>query len=483
MRVTQQGAFRNENSSPALKVNLINPYYDHFPGKKRLPGYSEPQVGLAYLAAAARTAVPDAQVSLIDQCVQNLDDERLLADLAQNCPDVIGFYSATLTLPRVGRIAERIKNVFPEALIVLGGPHISARPQDLPAAIDLGVLGEGEATFAEILNARFADMSLDGIPGTAQRIAGEIHPAPSRAPIEPLDSLPFPMHELLIEKGYRYQYPVASKSPCYLSVVAGRGCPFNCTFCAKSAVWGRTVRRRSPTNVVAELQAIGRLGVDLFSFRDDTFTYQRDFVLELCRLMIAEKLNMRWACLGRADQVDDEMAAQLAAAGCFEMHIGVETASAETLEHTNKKLRKVRMEEGFRLLKAHGIRPKGTFILGLPGENEATIRSTIRYAVRLDPAFCFFSCFIPYPGTTHYEEYRRAGFLLTDDYSRFNYHGEPIVQTPALSADRLGLLRRRAYRRFYLRPAKLWQIAGDLRREGGWFALVRAARSFLNVAD
>lgn len=465
-----------------VKISLINPFYDHFPGKKRLAGYSEPQVGLASLAASVRSVLPEARVEIIDQCIENISYNELLDKLTRSQPAVVGFYSATLTMPQVGQVSRRIKDALPETLLVLGGPHISALPQDLPEAIDLGVLGEGEATFAQLLSVWAVGGRLGNIPGTVQHDNGGIRLAPSRAPIAPLDGLPFPAHELLVEKRYRYQYPVASKSPFYLSVVAGRGCPFNCSFCAKTAVWGRTVRRRSPENVLAELQAIRRLGVDLFSFRDDTFTHQRAFVLELCRLMIAEKLDMRWACLGRADQVDGEMAAQLAAAGCFEMHIGVETASEETLARTDKKLKKFRLEEGFRLLKMHGIRPKGTFILGLPGEDEKTIRSTVRYAVRLDPAFCFFSCFVPYPGTAYYEKYRRAGHLLTDDYSLFNYHGAPIVQTPALSAKQLGRLRRWAYRRFYLRPKKCWRIAGDLRREGGWFALARAARSFLNVA-
>lgn len=467
-------------SSPV--VVLINPFYEHFPGRRRLCGYSEPQVGLAYLASSAAAAAPGVRVEIIDQCIENMSYDSLIKKLGRDKPDVVGFYSATLTMPQVSEAARRIKACSQETLIVLGGPHISSVPADLPASIDIGVVGEGEETFAEIVSRRMAGDSLDDVLGTVSKVDEIVRIQAPRGPIEPIDSIAFPAHALLAPKRYTYQYPTRSKSPHFLSVVASRGCPFNCSFCAKNAVWGRTVRRRSPENVVAELQAIRRLGVDLFSFRDDTFTHNSSFVSDLCELMINEQLDMRWACLGRADQVDDETADLLARAGCFEMHIGVETADVRTLERTEKKLRKDKTEAGFRRLKEQGIRAKGTFILGLPGEDEATIRRTVEYAVELNPAFCFFSCFIPYPGTAHYEEYRDKKLLLTDDYSRFNYHGDPIVESPELSAERLGRLRRWAYRRFFLRPSKLMQIFRDLLREGGIVSLARGVRSFINVA-
>lgn len=471
----------NASESDSL-VLLVNPFYEHFPGKSRLRPYSEPQVGLAYLASSIKNQTPSVRVKIIDQCIENRTDDALYETIKQTRPMVVGFYSSTITIPSVGRLSKRIKSACPETLTILGGPHISALPADLPAAMDVGVIGEGELTLANIVSKCTSGKNWKETEGIVYRNYAELVQSPRRAPIKAVDDIPFPAHEMLLEKKYTYQYPVRARSPYFTSLVASRGCPFHCSFCTKSAVWGDGVRRRSVGNVMAELGEVKKLGFDIFSFRDDTFTHNPNFVAEFCRNMIDKKMHMRWACFGRGDQVDETMAKQLAEAGCFEMHIGVETVNEKILQETGKKMKPARLLEGFGFLKKHGVRAKGTFILGLPGDDEPSIRRTVAFAKKLDPVFCFFSVFVPYPGTVHFDDYKKSGYLVTEDYSRFNYHGAPVISTPELSARQLQTLRAWAYRRFFLRPSKLFQIGADLFREGSVRSMIRAGRSFLNVS-
>lgn len=463
-----------------MRIVLVNPLYRHFPGSFGQPGYAEPPVGLACLAAYLREK-GDCQVNLIDNCAQNLTDDELVQAIVRRSPDVVGFYSSTLTIRSIGDTSGRIKEKLPAVKVIVGGPHISARPEDLPAQCDAAVIREGEQSALELLQAFERNDEITGIEGVScPGENDELSVAPARKFIDDLDSLPFPAWDLLRTADYTYQYPTPSKNKHFRAVLTGRGCPFNCTFCAKVAVWGQSVRRRSVANVLTELTQTQAEGIDLVFFRDDTFNHDRNWLNELIEGLETLPLPLTWSCLARLDLITDESAQRMARAGCFEMHVGLESGNAQTVaafKHTDL----AKLLAGVKACRRAGIRTKGTFILGLPGENETSVGNTINVAKKCDPDYAFFSCFVPYPGTAHFDEYRKKRHLTTDRFELFNYHGYPIVDTPQLSATALFQLRRKAYRGFYLRPRKAWQLLRDTILSGRFSDAGRAFNAFRNL--
>lgn len=463
-----------------MRITLINPLYPHFPGSSGEQGYAEPPVGLAYIAAYLRREM-GAEVTLIDNCAQNLPDDLLLDRVVTARPDCVGFYSSTITIDRVGMLASSIKQRLPQSKVIVGGPHVSAAPEDLPHSCDAAVMREGEQTIVELLRAFPDNSDLSVVNGVAYRdINRQMRVTPPRDYLPDLDDLPFPAWDLLRDEDYLYQYPTPSKSPYFRAVLTSRGCPFNCSFCAKTAVWGKYVRRRSVGNVLDELRQYQTEGFDLVFFRDDTFNYDPKWLHDLIDGITVLPQRLLWSCLARVDSIDEQTAKRMGASGCFEVQTGVESGNEQIIK-TMKSSTLQKFAEGIAVCRRAGIRVKATFILGLPGENETMVKQTIRVARSLKPDYAFFASFIPYPGTAHYDEYKEKGYFTTQDYARYNYHGDPIINTPVLSSEQRLALRRLAYRNFYLRPGRILRFAWDTLRSRRFDAAWRAFSGFLNL--
>ena len=416
----------------------------------------DPPLGLGYLASN----VPEGRrgdVTIVDGTFMRSLDE-LLARLSAARPDLAGIYFDTMNYDTGVRIARRLKE---EGVFVLaGGPHATVLPETIADFVDGVVLGEGELTFAEIVRREeFRDLS--GVAGALYRGEDGIVRNADREPVADLDSLAFPARRLLDMERYMaawHYLDILDIGIRGTTVVASRGCPFDCTYCQPTLcrIFGKRPRMRSARDIVAEIMELKRdYGVQGIFFHDDTLTANRAWLNELCDRLIADSPGVLWACNARADIHDDDIFKKMHRAGLRYMHIGVESGNQRILDEIyRKRIRLGDIGKTIASAKRAGIRAGCFFMLGAPTETREELRRTIRFAASLDIDEATFNITTPLPGTHLFEIVRGLGYRISGDYSDFNYYSRRAFEDPNLSNRLLGFYQKRALFSFYLRPRR-----------------------------
>ena len=259
-------------------------------------------LGLASIAAYLKQNNKDFDISVIDAWAERLNYEELKKRIAQTNADFIG---VSMVSPRYNEAQETIKicrQIFPEALIVAGGPHPSAVPEDTLKEVpelDACVIGEGEITMHELA----AGLEFSQIDGIAFRENDQIKTTKPREFIKDLDLLPYPARDIFPLEKYKTHPPYGRENP-YFSMINSRGCPFNCAYCSKD-VFKQTFRANSPKRVCDELEMlISRYNAKEIHFYDDDFTMDMQRAGQVCDEIIKRKIKIRWSCTTRVNLVD-----------------------------------------------------------------------------------------------------------------------------------------------------------------------------------
>jgi radical SAM superfamily enzyme YgiQ (UPF0313 family) len=477
-----------------LRVLLINPHFQ-LPIDTR----TTPHLGLAYLAAVSERRGDEARV--FDMDVENIR----LSDFAREYqPDIVGITSNTPQVKQGWYAAREIKAVA-DIPIVQGGPHVSALPEEAASRpeIDIVARGEGEETWVNLCevverakagNPKFqardlldpANKLLDGVLGiTYQTLDGKIRHTHERPPIADLGSLPFPAYNVFKMERYTSLQPAmdAIEQGKSFSLMTSRGCPYRCTFCSQS-VMAEKWRARSPENVVKEWRhLVEDLGAQEIGVLDDSANIHRPRVHELCRRLIDAKLNrVPWIPINgiRANLADEELLRHMKEAGCKRVAFGVETGDADILKAIDKRVTHAQIRQAFKNAKKVGLETVGFFIIGLPGDTEETMEKTIRFACELDPLVANFSMMTPYPGTKVWEQVHRSGgrMLVKDWQDYVFFEGKARYEMGATTAAVQEKKWKEAYRRFYLRPHRVWMT---LARKSTWQHFPRTLRMALKI--
>jgi len=236
---------------------------------------------------------------------------------------------------------------------------------------------------------------------------------------------------------------------------------------------------RSPENLVDEWRWLVRnQGATEIGVLDDSFNIDRQRVLDLCDRLIGEGLNrVPWIMINgiRANLADEELLGRMREAGCIRTAFGVESGNQEILDRVIDKHQTLdQVREAFRAAKAVGMETIGFFIIGLPGETEKTMDDTIRFAIELDPLVANFSMATPFPGTELERLVREKGRMLVEDWDDFAFfENKPSFEMEGLSAELVERKWQEAYRRFYLRPSRIFRI---IRRKRTWLNLPQTVR-------
>jgi len=460
---------------------LVNP-------KSRLPIDTRisPPLGLAYLAAVAEQR--GDQVRIYDGDVEETPLAAVVRDFE---PQVVGITANTTQITAAWRDAELVRSLC-RAPVILGGPHPTSLPEESAAQpfVDVVVRGEGEATWLELLSVLdigyrvvedTAQYPLSNIRGITYRDGdGSIMSSPDRAPIPvaELNEMPFPAwHLFKLERYTNLQPTVDQVDGPSLPILTSRGCPYRCTYC--SQIGPRRWRGRSVESVVAEWRWLVReQGAAEIGVLDDSFNINRQRVLDICQRLIEEGLNgVPWIMINgiRANIADEEVLGAMKRAGCIRVAFGVESGNQAILDSVvDKHLTLDQVRAAFKAARAVGLETIGFFIIGLPGESEATMDDTIRFACELDPLVANFSIATPFPGTQMYETVRAQGHILANTWDDFVFfEGRARFEMPGLPADLVERKWKEAYRRFYLRPKR---IARTLLRKETWLRLPRTVR-------
>ena len=390
--------------------------------------------GLLSLDAVLREA--GHQVTLAN--LSGLGWDRVRQLLAELRPEAVGISQFTHNRVESLRLARLAKELDAGCFVVMGGPHAThAWREQLQGhpELDAVVLGEGETTLLELLEARGAGAPLAGVAGIACREGGKAIQNASRAPIADLDHLPLPGATTGASIGVDFRRQLEF-------VITSRGCPASCLFCSSPLFWGRGVRFRSPASVVREIRALKeRYGLIYFSFRDDTFTADRRRVLEICRLLQEQRLHILWNCQSRVTAVDEEMLAAMKRAGCECIQFGVESGSPEMLKALGKRILPADVERAAAAVRRVGINLSVYLITGIPGEGEADLQQTVRLIDRIRPQDGQVSPLVYYPGTRLLANALRDKAVPADLFDQERCEGFLVRSDPFVERARLAMLK------------------------------------------
>ncbi len=408
-----------------------------------------PPIMLGYATAICRDL--GHSVDLIDAPALEISEEQTIARIAKRFPRYVIMLTSTASVQSDAGLAKKIAERTGAKTVAVGA-HATAVPEDtIKRGFDIVARGEYDYTIGELAEGK----ELGKVNGISFRKGNGIAHNKDRPLIKNLDELPFPAREFLPNKKY---YSALYKNP-FTFVLAGRGCPHGCIYCAGPQLMsGRGYRFRSPENVVAELKHLQEnFNFKSVLFNDDTMNVNKKHLLELCDLIVKEGIDMPWVAYSRVDSVDREIATAMRKAGCFLVKVGFESGCDEMLKSMKKGSRATteQARKAARYFNEAGIQVHGTFVLGMPNETAETIRRTIDFAKGLDLDFVQFSVAQPYPGTEFYHYLESNGYLRFKEWA--DYLDEegcitPIFEYPNLSRDDMLHWMKLAYREYYLRP-------------------------------
>lgn len=395
-----------------MKVVFVHPHGSNWLGdQKDISAVFNLMPPLGMMSIAAVLEKNGCDVEIIDCYGYPLSSEELADKIIAMHPDAVGFSCTTSSFLEGNRIAELIKQQRPDIFTVFGGAHactIGAELLDSFPAIDYLVIGEGENTMLELVQASFRNV--EQIPGVACRVDGKAFFTGKRELIKNLDDLPFPAYHLLPEFPKRYNLPLFSypKAP-NTSLISSRGCPYSCSYCDRS-VFSSGFRFNSPEYIVEHMAMLNRdYGIRHVFFYDDLFTFDRKRVARFCEIKAAKGLDVTYNCIARLEHVDAELLQLLKQSGCWQVNFGIESGDPEVIKKHRKFFALDEVGRKLKMVKDAGMRVKGLFMIGLPGENEATICRTIDYALSLPLDEINVTKFTPFPGAPVYKTIREFG--------------------------------------------------------------------------
>jgi radical SAM superfamily enzyme YgiQ (UPF0313 family) len=439
------------------EVILLNPpgdklyirdYYCSFSSKA---DYYWPPQDLIYLSGILDE---EFTVQVIDAIINKQTEDEVLSEILDSGVKALVFTTGTATMLSDLRLMERIKARTDIKIVASAGilPFIGEEFLKQYECVDALLLDfTSQDIRVYIRENGQVDVPLQGL---ITRKNGQYLKSTEKLPLT--YSVPVPRHDLFDYKKYRI--PIARRFP-FTVVVTSLGCPHNCGFCTAGAYGYRT---RDVDGVIEELRVLTRLGVKEILFQDPTFTINTNRVVELCSKMVENGLNFTWSCNADIKSLNEDKIKHMKAAGCHTVSLGIESGSEKILEKYSKKITTDEIKSTIRLLNAYKIHVLGYFIIGLPGEDEESIRQTIDLAKQLDIDFASFAIATPDVGTPLRKEALLKGWMGPEE-DVFDSTDFPVLETESLSKEKVWKLRSQAIREFYLRPSYLFKMVRQIR--------------------
>ena len=485
--IVRKGLMDAARSGDAVDIVLVNPptpdgalyiRTQHRVGRRTRENMVWPQVSLAQMAALL---VPTYTVAVIDANAERMRWPEFTKLLDKYQPK---YYLTQVTAPTLENDMYGCFLAKARGALTIGfGTHVTAIPRETLKpfpALDMIFVGEPDLTLRDLLDhlegkiderppeivklfeehdADYkpaingdGEVDLAKIRGIGYRQNGHIEVNLPRNFIKDLDALPIPKHELLPFDKYRM--PLI-RGP-FTFIVTSRGCPAGCTYCIKHVSYQFGLRLRSPEKLMEELWQLKEMGLNNIHMYADLFTVNREQVMDLCKRMIDEKIDIRWTCNSRVDYVDEEMLHTMREAGNWLISWGIESGNEQILKHAHKGAYPDKARLSLRWARDAGIKNWGYFIIGLPGETEETIRQTIDFAKELPLDIALFHVAAPYPGTPFFfEVVENEWFRPGTRWENVDMDEGTVLGYPGLSAERLLYWQKRAFREWALRPGPM----------------------------
>jgi radical SAM superfamily enzyme YgiQ (UPF0313 family) len=391
------------------------------PGFHVFSAFKLPRLGLPIIGTILRDK--GYEVRLFCQDLAPIDWTEVLSS------DMVMISTITSTAPEAYHIAKKIKEktrvLGRDIPVVMGGAHVTFMAEEaLDNCADFVARGEGEQTISELLswleNGNDA-ASISRISGLSYKIGTRVYHNENRPHLKDQDSLPTP--ELSLIKGWK-------KDPVIFPVLASRGCPFDCTFCSVTKMFGHRYRTRSPEKVLEDIKYYHRLYPRSWMFfYDDNFAADKKRAKRLLRLMLKNDLRFPWTAQARLDVVKDrELLELMQKSGCRVLYIGLESVNPQTLLEYNKRQSVEEMEGAIKILHQYRIKVHGMFVLGGEQDDRETVMQTVKSAIRWKIDTVQMVILTPLPGTPVYDNLAAENRITSFDWSQ--YDGHHVVYKP-----------------------------------------------------
>ena len=421
-------------------------------------------------------------VKCLDTQLDDLSPEQTVDRLVEMGADVVGFTVWTDFWYPVWKTIQLTRERLPDSKILLGGPHCGVYPRETleSSAADYLIVGDGEDSLLNLVRNLSQNRPVPDIPGLWRKDGDTVlPPKEDRSIIKDLTKIPAPDRLLLPYKRYS---SVLNAREYETTMVTSRGCPHKCVFCKMNV---QKVYARSAEQVVEEFKEIANLGITDIQIYDDTFTWSKKRVVDICMGILDNKLNLRWAIRDRVDRGDPEMYALMKKAGCYRIHFGVESGSKPILKASGKKISLEQAEYAVGLAKKNEYSTMAYYMFGFLEETHQDALKTIDFSIKLNTDYAVFAVLIPYPGTIIYNEALTRGILPYDFWLDYTRNPEPDFRIPHLieqhmDREMLIKLKDAALRKYYFRPKK---ILGEIRKLTSWNEFDQKRKMAMNIVS
>jgi len=391
-----------------MKVLLVNPPTNH----EHIP--ENPFLGLLYLASVLRKK---HDVWVIDFDALKYDWKQIRQRLLAEKPDVVGITCTTITYKNMLRMCKLIRKNLPSTKIIIGGPHVTAKPEESlrESKADFVIVGEGELALKQILK---------NLDGKEKIIWGK--------PIENLDNIPLPARDLLEPPINYYSGNLPRHLKPETVMLWSRGCPHNCLFCSNPIYKKQKPRFRSPENILKELKELKKMGIkEVFVYDDELVGMseeQNKWLEKICKLIIKEKLGLVFKCQGRCSKfVSIKTLNLMKEAGFKTIMWGCESGSDAVLKAIRKGISTTDIEKTIKLCKEAGIETWMFLIVGNYRETVADAEKTVKLVQRCRPDFVQATYATPYP--SDFEKICiEKNYIIEQDRSKWNTN-IPVIET------------------------------------------------------
>lgn len=413
--------------------------------------------GLLYIAAIAKQEGYEVNVFHPFQKA-NPSEEDITRRIIEFEPDLVGFSSMTNNFLRSVRVAESVKKAYKNVKVIFGGDHVGTFPSDIKnfPIIDIGVYGEGEQTFKELLG---DNVDLNSIKGISFVNGDELFVTPPRPRVMDRTQLPLAYRDaeiLLNSKVGALMYPAPTKQRGAASLLFQFGCPLGCTYCSATSLYGSKLTRSSADYVVDEMAELkGRFGINTAFFTDLTFNLNARLSEDLCGKIEKSNLGISWYAFVRPTSpkntpiLQDSTLEAMVAAGCSKIGFGIESIESSAMQDYHRPTSLENDELTLRTMDRLGALSKVFLIIGHPEEKPEYYQQLVDVLKRLTPDEVRISFLTPFPGTDYWNMLQQKKVrLLTTDYNQFTTFN-PVLKMKHINSDELVSYRRKILREYY----------------------------------
>lgn len=371
-------------------------------------------IGLGYIAAVLQKN--GHEVDIFNQDMHHYPENHLEEYLSSHYFDVVGlsFIAGYYQYRKAISISEAINRSKKRPFFIVGGHGPTPEPEFFinRTGADAIVMGEGEETIIELLDALSKRIPLNTIKGIAYRDRKKCIVNERRPLIDDIDSIPSPAYRLFPMEYYRLlRMPKCTNSDFVAPMISGRGCTFKCNFCYRM---DEGFRPRSNESIIEEIKMLKKdFGITYIAFADELLMSSKERTISLCNDFIKNNINVKWDCNGRLNFAKKEILKLMKKAGCVFINYGIEAFDDQILKNMNKALTTRQIKEGIEATLEAGISPGFNIIFGNIGENAETLRKGVEFLLRYDDGAQMRTIrpVTPYPGSPLYEYAIKKGLL------------------------------------------------------------------------